>query len=89
MRGLQNEVISPSDFIPVAERMGLIHSIDQWVVESAIDFLAKLPETSKISLAINLSSVAFQDDSLLPTLKITYFKRKAITYLGRCESVDV
>jgi EAL domain-containing protein (putative c-di-GMP-specific phosphodiesterase class I) len=69
MRGLQNEVISPSDFIPVAERMGLIHSIDQWVVESAIDFLAKLPETSKISLAINLSSVAFQDDSLLPTLK--------------------
>jgi len=69
MRGLQNEVISPSDFIPVAERMGLIHSIDQWVVESAIDFLAKLPETSKISLAINLSSVAFQDDSLLPILK--------------------
>jgi len=69
MRGLQNEVISPGEFIPVAERMGLIHSIDQWVVENAIDFLAKLPDTSKVSFAINLSSVAFQDDSLLPTLK--------------------
>jgi len=69
MRGLQNEVISPGDFIPVSERMGLIHDIDQWVVENAIDFLAKLPGSSKVSLAINLSSVAFQDDSLLPTLK--------------------
>jgi diguanylate cyclase (GGDEF)-like protein len=69
MRGLQNEVISPGDFIPVSERMGLIHDIDQWVVENAIDFLAKLPESSNVSLAINLSSVAFQDDSLLPTLK--------------------
>jgi EAL domain-containing protein (putative c-di-GMP-specific phosphodiesterase class I) len=40
------------------------------VIEQAIDFLAALPpKLSKISLAINLSSVAFQDSSLLPTIK--------------------
>lgn len=70
MRGHENKIISPSEFIPVAERMGLIHSIDQWVVENSIDFLASLPpELSHVSLSINLSGVAFQDNSLLPTIK--------------------
>lgn len=70
LRDEAGEVIGPSEFIPAAERMGLIHGIDLWVVESAIDYLAELPvELSHISLAINLSSVAFQDLSLLPTIK--------------------
>ncbi|MCK5189735.1 MAG: EAL domain-containing protein, partial [Methylococcales bacterium] len=85
MKGLENEVISPGHFIPVAERMGLMHSIDLWVVESAFDFLATLPSTeSNVSLAINLSSVAFQDDSLLPTIKekleLTWIDAKRITF---------
>lgn len=63
-------IIGPGEFILAAERMGLIHGIDLWVVESAIDYLATLPaEQSHISLAINLSSVAFQDLSLLPMIK--------------------
>ena len=63
------EVISPAEFIPAAERMGLIHGIDLWVVETAIDYLAALPgELSHISLAIKLSNLAFQDLSLLPTI---------------------
>ncbi len=70
MKGLENEVVSPADFIPVAERMGLIHKIDLWVIDQSINFLAALPASrSKISLAVNLSSVAFQDESLLPTIK--------------------
>lgn len=85
MRGDDNEVISPVEFIPVAERMGLIHSIDLWVAESAITFLAKLPtEKSNISLSINLSSVAFQDASLLPTIKekleLTWVDAKRIAF---------
>ena len=85
MKGLENEVISPANFIPVAERMGLMHSIDLWVVESAFDFLAELPsEESKVSLAINLSSKAFQDESLLPTIKekleLTWIDAKRITF---------
>lgn len=70
MKGHDNRVISPAEFIPVAERMGLIHSIDLWVVEKAVDFLAELPDQmAHVSLSINLSGVAFQDDSLLPTIQ--------------------
>jgi len=85
MRGDDNEVISPVEFVPVAERMGLIHSIDLWVLENAIEFLAKLPaDKANISLSINLSSVAFQDTSLLPTIKekleLTWIDARRITF---------
>jgi len=85
MRGIDNEVVSPGEFISVAERMGLIHSIDLWVVKEAIDFLANLPSgMSHISLAINLSSMAFQDESLLPAIKekleLTWVDAKRITF---------
>ena len=85
MRGANNETITPNEFIPVAERMGLIHGIDLWVVESAIDFLAALPPNqTHICLAINLSSVAFQDESLLPTIKnkleLTWVNANRITF---------
>ncbi|AMK77685.1 MULTISPECIES: GGDEF and EAL domain-containing protein [Methylomonas] len=70
MRGEGNEIITPDQFIPVAERTGLIHAIDLWVVENAIDFLAALPTyMSYISLAVNLSSTAFQYPDLLSTIK--------------------
>lgn len=70
MQGKRSDVFSPGEFIPVAERMGLIHHIDLWVVDKAIDFLASLPENqSHVSLTINLSGVAFQDQSLLPLIK--------------------
>jgi len=85
MKGSDGDTIPPGDFIPVAERMGLIHSIDLWVIEEAIDFIANLPANkSHISLAINLSSMAFQDDSLLPALKekleLTWVDAKRITF---------
>ncbi len=70
MKGEGETLIGPDQFIPVAERMGLIHHLDMWVVENAIDFLANLPATdSKTSLAVNLSTYAFQDEALLPLIK--------------------
>jgi len=70
MRGENGESISPDQFIPVAERMGLIHAIDLWVVENAIDFLAALPSyLSRISLAVNLSGAAFQYPDLLQVIR--------------------
>lgn len=66
----QGRMFTPDIFIPAAERMGLIHNLDMWVIEHAIDFLASLPETqSHISLAINLSGHAFQNHQLLPFLE--------------------
>jgi diguanylate cyclase (GGDEF)-like protein len=66
----QGELLSPEDFIPVAERMGLIQQIDLWVVTTIIDFIAELPEKNKdVSFTVNLSSHALQCDYILPVLK--------------------
>ena len=70
MIGNDGKLLEPSNFIPVAEKMGLIHDIDLWVVNRAIDILHELPEKHKnTSFNINLSSHAFQDTALLPLLK--------------------
>lgn len=70
MRGEDGKTITPDNFIPAAERMGLIHGIDLWVVENAIDFLAALPPyMSYVSLAINLSGAAFQYPDLLQVIR--------------------
>lgn len=50
MQGDGGETYTPADFIPVAERMGLIQQIDLWVVEHALDFLAALPPEKPMSL---------------------------------------
>lgn len=61
---------TPDTFIPVAERMGLIHDIDLWVVSHAIDTLHGLPpELDRISLNVNLSIHAFQDPQLLTVVR--------------------
>jgi len=70
MRDENNELISPGIFIPVAERMGMIHDIDNWVIKQAIHALQQLPEEkSHLSLNINLSSHAFHDLGLLDRIK--------------------
>lgn len=47
MKGAGGELLSPVKFIPVAERMGLIHHIDLWVVSRTIDYIAQLPKGSE------------------------------------------
>jgi len=69
MQDKDKKTIYPGDFIPVAERMGLIHGIDRWVVVNAINALAEQQTIAAVAFAVNLSSVAFQDESLLPLLK--------------------
>ncbi|MFT6623962.1 MAG: diguanylate cyclase (GGDEF)-like protein [Cycloclasticus sp.] len=70
MVGEGNELLSPEHFISVAERMGLIHHIDLWVVSHIIDYIAALPKSKEdICFTVNLSSHALQGDYLLPVLK--------------------
>jgi len=61
----RGQMVSPGAFIPIAERMGLIHEIDRWVVNRALTILAELPpDHNHLSLHINLSGHAFQDPEL-------------------------
>ncbi|MCX8050012.1 MAG: EAL domain-containing protein, partial [Methylohalobius sp.] len=70
MQKEDGKILTPDVFIPVAERMGLIHNIDMWVVEHAIDLLSSLPpEQNQVAFTINLSAHAFQNQKFLPFLE--------------------
>ncbi len=64
------QIILPGGFMPAAERFGLIHSVDRWVVNKAITHLAELRNAGhRVSFAINLSGRAFEDAELLPLIR--------------------
>ncbi|OUR64676.1 GGDEF-domain containing protein [Methylophaga sp. 42_25_T18] len=67
MRGSDDTLYYPDDFIPVAEAMGLIHQIDLWVVNKAFDLMSQMP--SDISISINLSGNIFLDRNLFPLVE--------------------
>jgi len=57
----EGKMISPGDFIPVAERSSIIINIGEWVMEKAIQTLARWKEKygAGIVMSINISSVHF------------------------------
>jgi EAL domain-containing protein (putative c-di-GMP-specific phosphodiesterase class I) len=61
-------IISPTDFIPLAESTGLIIPIGFWVIEQAIAQLSNwnqlFPEYANLSITVNVSGYQLQDDSL-------------------------
>ena len=64
------QVILPGGFLPAAERFGLIHSVDRWMVVRAIDRLADLHRRGEnVRFSVNLSARAFEDDTLLPLIR--------------------
>jgi diguanylate cyclase (GGDEF)-like protein len=50
--------IAPSTFIPIAEDIGLIRQIGDWVIQRACDLLCQLPVHQSVS--VNVSSVQFR-----------------------------
>jgi EAL domain-containing protein (putative c-di-GMP-specific phosphodiesterase class I) len=59
----QRGMVSPVQFIPHAERTGLILPLGQWVLETACEVLASWiarPETEHLTLAVNVSAQQFQ-----------------------------
>lgn len=58
-------VISPAEFIPLAEDTGLIIPIGEWVLNEACKQLKKWkvsPETEQLTLAVNVSARQFAQD---------------------------
>jgi len=65
----EGDEIPPGDFLPAAEKSGMINLIDRWVIGRALHMLAeKQKEESTTSLFIKLSGSAYSDESLLPWL---------------------
>ena len=70
MRDEEDKIILPTPFIEVAEKTGLIHDIDHFVLRKSIERIAEEPNSSHTSvLAVNLSAHSFADPQLLPLLK--------------------
>ncbi len=64
-------LISPADFIPIAERIGLIKVLGDWVLRTACTQAvswrnAGLP---KLQMAVNISPTHFQDPVLITSVK--------------------
>ncbi|VVE59413.1 diguanylate cyclase [Pandoraea sputorum] len=59
-------LVSPAEFIPVAEECGLIHSIGEWVLRRACHEAVSWGEG--IAVAVNLSPFQFKDVNLVSTV---------------------
>ena len=64
-------LVSPLDFIPLAEQSGLIFPIGQWVLQRACEQLKAWstdPERAALTLAVNVSARQFRDPALVATV---------------------
>lgn len=55
-------IVSPLDFIPTAERTGLIVDIGAWVIDRSCELLAqwaRVPRSAQLTLAVNVSARQF------------------------------
>ncbi len=62
--------ISPSVFVPLAERVNMVQEIDLWVVRKALARLEQLAHSEyNVCLTINISNVTLQDPEVLPLIR--------------------
>ena len=59
-------LLTPSEFVPLAEESGLIHQLGEWVIRNACAMLARWPQD--IRIAVNFSAVQFQNVGILQTI---------------------
>ena len=65
-------LIPPDDFIPLAERTGLIIPITEWVIEEALlQSKTWLAQGHELSIAVNLSARSFQSNRLIKKISST------------------
>lgn len=62
------QLIAPNNFIPIAERFGLMPQIDRWVIKAALAALQQYPQTK---IFINISGMSLEDSDLLEFIQIS------------------
>ena len=60
-----SDLIPPGAFLPVAERLGLVHAIDRWVAGQAVQLLSLRAD---LRLGVNLSALSIDDPHLIATI---------------------
>jgi diguanylate cyclase (GGDEF)-like protein len=59
-------IVSPAQFIPLAEELGLIVPIGEWVIRDACRQAASWADP--LNVAVNVSAVQFESQNLIPTV---------------------
>ncbi len=60
-------LVSPAEFIPLAEETGLITDLGRWILEEACKEACAWP--TPITVAVNVSPIQFQQDDLVHTVE--------------------
>lgn len=63
MRNSDGTLVTPDNFIPIAEQSGQIIQIDRWVLRHSLKALSQLQERG-ITLAVNLSGQSLHDEQI-------------------------
>jgi PAS domain S-box-containing protein len=69
-------VVSPADFLPVAERWGLMTEIDRWVIRQATDLAAR-----GVGAQFNLSGLSIGDPDVLSEIETSFGRSDVDTSL--------
>lgn len=72
MRGRDGELFSPMQFLPAAERFGLVTRLDRWVFKELLDWVVSLDSLARDRLrlcCVNLSALSVGDKQLLPFIR--------------------
>ncbi len=60
-------LVPPGDFLPLAEKLGLMGRIGDWVIREACRTAARWPKS--LSVSVNIAPAQFRDGRLLETLR--------------------
>jgi diguanylate cyclase (GGDEF)-like protein/PAS domain S-box-containing protein len=77
MKGDRGKLIAPGAFLPAAERFGLIHAIDRWVVGQAIHLVAETMDRVP-RVGINLSGESIVGDPHLLSMIEQELERSSV-----------
>ncbi len=81
---LNGEIISPTEFIPIAEETGAILNLGDWVLRKAMEEIKNIHDSNfpEITLSVNLSTKQFDDEGLFisiqEALEKTEFNRERL-----------
>ena len=68
LQGTDGQLIPPGAFLPAAERYGVMAAIDHWVIRRALACCRHLAHGRASTIALNLSTSALDDGSLIPLI---------------------
>jgi diguanylate cyclase (GGDEF)-like protein len=87
----QRGMVSPAEFIPLAEETGLILPVGQWVLDAACSQLAvweQHPELAHMTIAVNVSARQFQQADFVDTVLATLASTRARPRLLKLELTE-